>query len=76
MYFINRQLATPQARRGQLNLAAVYFGVLQSQTAAFSGRHLRQWRITITTMTGIGLTGASAGEEGKEARVRGAVKRA
>lgn len=55
-----------QARRGQLSLAAVYFGVLQRQTAAFSGQHLRQWRITITTMTGIGLTGASAEEEGKK----------
>ncbi len=75
MYFINVQLATYQARRGQLNLAAVYFGVLQRQTAAFSGQHLRQWRISITTMTGIGLTGASAGGEGKEGCVRGAVKR-
>lgn len=64
---------TSQARWGQLKLAAVYFGVLQSQTAAFSGRHLRQWRITITTMTG--LTGASEGGEGKESRVRAAVRR-
>lgn len=75
IYFINFQLATSQARTGQLNLAAVYFGVLQRQTAAFSGQHLRQWRISITTMTGIGLTGASAGGEGKEGRVRGAVRR-
>jgi len=55
-----------QARRGQLSTAAVYVGVLQRQAAAFSGQHLRQWRITITTMTGIGLTGASVEEEGKK----------
>ncbi len=35
----------------------------------------RRWRISITTMTGIGLTGASAGGEGKDVRVRGAVRR-
>lgn len=65
-----------QARGGQLNISAVYFGVLQRQTAAFSEQHLRQWRITITTMTGIGRTGASAAEEGKKPRVRGADRRA
>lgn len=74
MYFIKFQVSLFQARRGQLNFAAVYFGVLQRQIAAFSGQHLRQWRITITTMTGIGLTGASAGEEGKKPRIRGAVE--
>lgn len=75
-YFFNSSSAALQARTGQPEFSAVYCGVLKRQTAAFSGQHLRQWRITITTMTGIGLTGASVEEEGKKPRVRGSRERA
>lgn len=65
-----------QAGQGQLNFSAVYCGVLKRQTAAFCGQHLRQWRITITTMTGIGLTGVSVEEEGKELCLKDSIERA
>lgn len=64
-----------QAGKGQLNFSAVYCGVLKRQTAAFSGQHLRQWRITTTTMTGIGLTGALVEEEGMKECFRDSLER-